>query len=162
MFKRSAPKRITGAALAVVVAAMLTGCFANPLDGIVERASEEGAKNIAEELIETATGGEAGIEIGDLPDDFPAEVTLVSENIVQSATVEGSTVVLVSDTRGYRELQDQVKSDYAGWEETSSYQTEVMSIRRYENDEWVVAVSIMAMEGEEDRMVSYSVTAQTE
>src|SRR5688572_3529545 len=100
MTRRSVPTRIAGGAIAVVIAATLTGCFANPLDAIVDQVTEDTAKSAAEEMLEGMTGGEAGIEFGELPEDFPKEIPLVSDNILQSMTVPEGTMVILDDSRG--------------------------------------------------------------
>lgn len=156
MRRRSA--RITGGALAVVIAAMLTGCFANPLDAFVENVTEETSKNAAEEMIEGLTGGEAGIEFGELPEGFPTEVTLVSDNVLQSVTVAEGTMVIVSDPRSMEELLAQVKKDFSGWEEIVASDMGVIVSAMYKKDDSLsVAVGIMEGGDGEDNRVTYTV-----
>lgn len=158
MTRRSASTRIVGGALAVVLATTLTGCFANPLDAIVENATEETAKNATEDMIETLTGGEANIEFGELPDDFPADVTLVSENVLQSVAVADGMMVVVSDPRSMDEVVAQVKQDFAGWEEVVSSDMDEMVSYMFKKDESLgVGVGIMAGSDGEDTSVSYTI-----
>lgn len=158
MTRNSAPTRIAGGALTVVVAAMLTGCFANPLDAIVENATEETAKNATEEMIEGMTGGEAGIEFGELPGDFPEEVPLVSENVLQSVTVAEGMMVIVSDPRSLDELAAQVKEDFSGWEEIMWSDMGEMVTGMYKKDD-SLSVSVAVTQGSdgEDAGVSYTI-----
>lgn len=152
MRRRSAPARAAGGALAIVVTVMLTGCFANPLDAIVEQASEETAKNTAEELIEGMTGGEAGIELGGLPEGFPEEIPLVSDNILQSMTMPEGTMVVVEDPRNMGEVAAQVKSDFADWEEVAFTDMEQLVSAGYKKGSLGVNVSIMGEEGSPTRV----------
>lgn len=161
--RTSASARIVGGALAVVIATTLTGCFANPLDAIVENATEETAKNAAEDMIEGMTGGEADIGFGELPADFPADVTLVSENVLQSVTVAEGTMVIVSDPRSMEELAAQVKKDFAGWEEIVSSEMGAIVSAMYKKDESLsVAVGIMEGSDDEDNRVTYTVITSQE
>lgn len=149
--------RITGGALAVVIAAMLTGCFANPLDAIVENVTEETAQNTAEEIIEGVTGGETDVNFGELPDDFPTEVPLVSQNVLQSVVVAEGMMVIVSDSRSMKELAAQVKGDFAGWEQIAwSDMGEMVSAMYKKDDSLSVGVGIIGDDDEGNR-VSYTI-----
>ncbi|WP_441906455.1 hypothetical protein [Microbacterium sp.] len=163
MTGRTASVRIAGGALAVVVAATLTGCFANPLDAIVDQVSEGVAQDSAEQLIEGVTGGETDISFGSLPDGFPAEVPLVSENVLQSVTVAEGTLVVVSDPRSMQELTAQVKSDFAGWEQIAWSDMGEMVTGLFKKDE-SLGVSIGIVEGSdgEDNTVAYTVITPQE
>ena len=107
--------RITGIALGAAAVCALTACFSNPLEDM----SEDLAQGGAEKIIEEATGGETDIEFGDIPDDFPDEITLVSDNVVQGMSINSDdgkgTMVTVSDPRSVDELAQQVKADFSGW-----------------------------------------------
>lgn len=151
-------QRLAGGALAVVIAAALTGCFANPLDAIVENATEETAKRAAEDVIEQATGGETDVRFGDLPEDFPSEVPLVSENVLQSVTVAEGMLVTVSDPRSMDELVDQVKSDFSDWEQIAWSDLGEMVTGMYKKDESLsVSVGIFAGSDGEDATVGYTI-----
>src|SRR5690606_10825634 len=76
-------------ALAGVTASLLTGCFANPVEELVNR-SVEGA-------IEEATGGDVNLS-GQLPADFPAEVPVVEGKIGLSAGAGGTEGWIVAIT----------------------------------------------------------------
>lgn len=157
MTHRSASTRIVGGALAVVVVAMLTGCFANPLDAIVENATEETAKNAAEDMIEGMTGGEADLSIGSIPDSFPSEIPLVSDNVLQGMEIPEGIMVVLSDPRSVDELAAQVKEDFSGWEELGWTDLDMLVGGVYQQDaSYTVTVSIMAEEGS-DAIVSYTV-----
>ena len=156
MRRRSA--RITGGALAVVIAAMLTGCFANPLDAVVDQMTENNAKDAAESIIEGMGGGEVDVSFGELPANFPADVKLVSQNITQSMAVAEGMVVIVTDPRSKEELVEQVTADFAGWEEVAVSDFGVMYTVMYKKgDALTVSAAIMAGDEEEDSRVNYTV-----
>ncbi|MGM7698503.1 hypothetical protein [Microbacterium sp. A84] len=157
------PIRFAGGTLVVVVAVMLTGCFANPLDALVEKVTEETAQNTAEGIVEAITGGEAGIEIGGLPDDFPEEVPLVSENVLQSVTVAEGMMVIVTDPRSMDELAAQVQEDFAGWEEVVRSDMGDMVSAMYKKDESLsVTVLVMKASEGEETTVGYTVITSNE
>lgn len=157
MTHRPVSTRIAGGALAVVIAGALTGCFANPLDAIVENATEETAKNAAEDMIEGITGGAADLSIGSIPDSFPSEIPLVSDNVMQGMEIPEGIMVVLSDPRGIDELAAQVKEDFSGWEELGWTDLDMMISGVYQQDaSYTVTVSIMAEEGS-DALVSYTV-----
>lgn len=162
MLKTSIPTRVAGGALAVAIAAMLTGCFANPLESIMENASEESAKDAAEELIETMTGGEAGIEIGSLPDDFPKEIPLVDGDILQSMTLPEGMMVVLDDPRNIDEVAAQVKSDFADWEEVAFVDMDQMVSAGYKKGSVSVSVNIMQGADDEPTRVGYTVPTADE
>ncbi|MGL3148918.1 hypothetical protein ACSS7Z_01030 [Microbacterium sp. A82] len=155
MTRRSVPTRIAGGALAVVTAAMLTGCFANPLDAIVENATQQSAQNAAEDIIKQVTGGEAGIDIGELPADFPEEIPLVSDNILQSMTLPEGTMVILDDSRGIDEVAAQVKADFADWEEVAFVDMDQMVSAAYKKGEINVNVALLQGADDEPTRVSY-------
>lgn len=157
MTRTSVQARITGGALAIVIATMLTGCFANPLDAIVENASEETAKNAAEDLIEGMTGGEAGVELGGIPEGFPKEIPLVSDNILQGMTVPEGMMVILDDSRGIDEVAAQVKSDFADWEEVAFTDMDQMVSASYKKGSIGVNVALIQGAEAEPTRVSYIV-----
>ncbi|MGM7667606.1 hypothetical protein [Microbacterium sp. A93] len=157
------PIRFAGGTLVVVVAVMLTGCFANPLDTLVEKVTEQTAKDSAEGIVEAITGGEAGIEFGGLPDDFPEEVPLVSENVLQSVTVAEGMMVIVTDPRSMDELAAQVQEDFAGWEEVVRSDMGDMVSAMYKKDESLsVTVLVMKASEGEETTVGYTVITSNE
>lgn len=60
----------------------LTGCFGNPVEGIIDQAvggalgGADGSSEATEGLIESLTGGAGDIELGSVPADFPSEIPL--------------------------------------------------------------------------------------
>lgn len=78
------------AALALGASLTLTGCFSNPLDGLLGG----GVENI----IENATGGLVGGSHGELPKDFPTEVPVIDGEVQGGigVGVEGSRVWTVN------------------------------------------------------------------
>lgn len=73
------------AALALGASLTLTGCFSNPLDGLLEGGVES--------IIENATGGLVGGSQGELPKDFPTEVPVID------GEVQGGITIGVEDSR---------------------------------------------------------------
>lgn len=152
--------RITGIALGAAAVCALTACFSNPLEDM----SEDLAQGGAEKIIEEATGGETDIEFGDIPDDFPDEITLVSDNVVQGMSINSDdgkgTMVTVSDPRSVDELAQQVKADFSGWEETVWSDMGEMVTGVFLLDETLsVTVGVVEGSGDEDTMVSYTAIA---
>lgn len=163
MTHRPAAIRVAGGALTIVIAVMLTGCFANPLDAIVDQVAEGTAQNAAEDVIEGITGGETDVSFGELPEGFPADVTLVSTNILQSVTVAEGMLVTVSDPRSMDELAAQVKSDFAGWEQLSWSDLGEMVGGMFKKDESLgVTIAILPGTDGEDATVTYTVLTKME
>ncbi|WP_119695850.1 hypothetical protein [Microbacterium halotolerans] len=149
--------RITGIALGAAAVCALTGCFSNPLDDMSEGLAQGGA----EKIVEGITEGETDVEFGDIPDDFPDEITLVSDTVVQGMSINSDdgtgTMVMVSDSRSVDELAQQVKTDFADWEETVWSDMGEMVTGIYTLDETLsVTVGIVEGSGDEDTMVSYT------
>ncbi|MEJ1089710.1 hypothetical protein WDU99_15450 [Microbacterium sp. Mu-80] len=150
--------RIVTGTLAMGIAATLTGCFGNPVDALVDRAAQDGAEQVAEDLIEGMSDGEASVDFGSLPDGFPSEITLVSDNIIQSMTIDEGMVVIVTDPRGMDELVAQVESDFSGWEqEATADMGEMLNVTYRKDESLSVNVSIIAPSGEEEATVGYTV-----
>lgn len=150
--------RLAGGALALVLTASLTGCFANPLDAIVDTVAEESTKGTAEDIIEGITGGEVDVEFGELPDGFPPEVPLVSENVVQSVSTADGMMVTVSDPRSVAELTAQVKEDFAAWEQVMWSEQTGMVVGMFKKSEALaVNVGIMAGGDGEDATIGYTI-----
>lgn len=83
------------AAIAVVIAgltaSLLTGCFGNPVEDLVNQGVED--------AVEGATGGEVSLD-GELPSDFPESVPLIDGEISfagGSGGGQGWIVTLTSD-----------------------------------------------------------------
>lgn len=158
-----AASRVVAGAISLVIAGTLTGCFANPLDDIVTKAagghSEEGAMNAAEEIVEGIVGDEVDFEYGDLPANFPAGITTVSEDVIQSITSEEGMLVSVRDTRSLAELVAQVEADFSGWEEISRVEAGPSVSVVYKKDGMPgVVVTIMAQDDGEDAIVGYTLS----
>jgi nucleotide-binding universal stress UspA family protein len=81
-------------AIAGVTASLLTGCFANPVEELVNR-SVEGA-------VEEATGGDVSLS-GELPADFPAEVPVIEGKIGLSAGDALAEAAAELEAAGYTE-----------------------------------------------------------
>lgn len=155
---RSLRVRIVTGVLAMGIATTLAGCFGNPIDALVDQAAQGGAEQVAEDLIEGMSGGEASVDFGSLPEGFPSEVPLVSENIIQSMTVDEGMVVIVTDPRNKDELVAQVKSDFAGWEQQGTADMGEMAGFTFSKGETLtVNVSIIAPSEGEDATVGYTV-----
>lgn len=160
--QRSVRVRIAGGALAVVISAALTGCFANPLDEIVNKVSESSAQDAAEQIVEGMTGGDSKIQFGELPADFPKEIPLVSDEIMQSVTMDGGSMVVVRDSRGLKEITAQIKSDFADWEEVTFADLGQMVSGFYKKGDVGVTVTVMSNDDEEGSIVGYTLTPTEE
>ncbi len=89
--RRTAPAL---AALGLGLTLTLTGCFANPLEGLVEGVVEGGV----EQIIEDQTGVDVDIDGSgaSLPDSWPAEVPTVSGDVVFSAAADGNFTAAIT------------------------------------------------------------------
>lgn len=122
MGRMNARARAVAAVVVVGAAAFsLTGCFANPLDGAMEKIADEGSSNAVEGLVEKATGGDVDVELGSIPEDFPDSVPLVTTDVVHSVSIDnedGRGIALtVADPRGPEEVAEEVRADFGDWEE---------------------------------------------
>jgi hypothetical protein len=130
---------------AVTLALSLTGC-SNPLDNAIEKATERVAENGTEKLVEGMTGGDIDIEFTSVPDGFPAEVPLISEDVVQGLKVKEDDGVIysvtVTDSRDVASITPVIEENFTGWEETFSHETAGLSMRHYADDYMQVGVTV--------------------
>ncbi len=137
------------AAMAVVIAgltaSLLTGCFGNPVEDLVNR-GVEGA-------VEGATGGEVSLD-GELPSDFPESVPLIDGEISfagGSGGGEGWIVMVTSDAAD--PIADaRAALESAGFTEDTTVSGGGMGAVVYSNAEHLV---LLAGDG---TTVSYTVT----
>lgn len=169
---RTKAGRVGRATLATAVAAVLTvsmsGCFSNPVDKLMDKVTEQGAGK----LVEQATGGKVDIgSTGEMPKDFPAEVPLVSTDVISSFSMkvdDGKTwTVGVRGSGSLDQVSKQVKDGFAqkGWEETSwsNIGSELSGgMFTSEAHETTAAVNIMADEDTGEVMVTYVVIESVE
>jgi hypothetical protein len=82
------------AALGLGLTLTLTGCFANPLEGLVDGVVEGGV----EQIIEDQTGVDVDVNGSgaSLPDSWPAEVPTVDGEIIFSAASEGTFTAAIN------------------------------------------------------------------
>ena len=132
-------------AIAGVTASLLTGCFANPVEELVNR-SVEGA-------VEEATGGDVSLS-GELPADFPAEVPVIEGKIGLSAGAGGAEgwVVAITGTSGDALAEAAAELEAAGYTED----TAVSGGQVYTGADYLV---LLAGEGS---TVSYTVTPKVQ
>ncbi|GGD34589.1 hypothetical protein GCM10010915_13730 [Microbacterium faecale] len=153
---------IATAAAAGLLTVTLTGCFANPLEMITGGSDDGAIPSGADELIEGITGGGVDIEFGSMPDNFPAEVPVVSDDVLQSTSInsdDGSgMMVVVSDPRGFDELVQQVRGDFSGWDEVMWTEMGELVNGTFTLDESLtVQVGVAEASEGEDTTVSYMV-----
>lgn len=132
-------------AIAGVSATLLTGCFTNPVEELVNR-SVEGA-------VEGATGGDVSLS-GELPADFPAEVPVIEGKIGLSAGAGGTEGWIVAITSSSADaLGDAAAAlESAGFSEDTSVAGGEMGAKVYTGSGYLV---LLAGEG---GTVSYTVT----
>ena len=154
--------RTAGMALAAVVALGLTAC-SNPVDALADKISQEVGVAGAEKMIEGVTGGNVDLEFGQLPEGFPSDITLVSDDIIQSTSMEmeGGTgmLVAVNDPRGIDEVAEDVRADFAGWEEVSWHKLndEMVGGNFSQGEAISVSVNLIRAESDDVTTVGYIV-----
>lgn len=142
--------------IAITLAATfsLTGCFSNPIENIVQGGVDK--------AIEDATGGD--IETGgDLPDDFPSEVPLLSDNIefamgIDNEESKGWSVMIATDDpqAATEKIPEQLEA--AGFTQDLWNVADGMVIGGYSSDTYGVTIGIVWSEGEEsETQVTYTV-----
>lgn len=136
-------------AIAGVTASLLTGCFANPVEELVNR-SVEGA-------VEEATGGDVSLS-GELPADFPAEVPVIEGKIGLSAGAAGAEgwVVAVTTTSSGALADAAAELEAAGYTEDTSLSGDQLGAKVYTGADYLV---LLAGEGS---TVSYTVTPKVQ
>ncbi len=117
---RTSAKKLTTLTTAVVLAVSatftLSGCFSNPIEGLI--------KGGASDVIKNATGADIDLGGKSIPKGFPSEVPLVEGEVEYGAsmTSEGATIwtvrILVDDPNIFEKIQSQMAK--AGMEETFS------------------------------------------
>ena len=153
---------IAAAAAAGLLAVSLTGCFTNPLDMITGGSDDGAIPSGADELIEGITGGGVDVEFGSMPENFPAEVPVVSDSVIQSTSInseDGSgMMVVVSDPRSFAELVQQVRDDFSDWDEVMwTEMGELVNGSFTLDDSLTVNVGVAEASEGEDTTVSYMV-----
>jgi hypothetical protein len=121
----------------------LAGCGSNPIDNAIDSASDQVAENGTEEVIEDLSGGSMDVELDSLPEGFPANVPMVEGDILVATTMTGGLGYTVSITVGgdTATATEQVKADFADWEETSPWNDDLQA-GMYDDDDWGVTVSV--------------------
>ncbi|HET6673007.1 MAG TPA: hypothetical protein VFG92_06490 [Agromyces sp.] len=141
------PRVVTAIAIAGIVATLLTGCFGNPVEDLVNRGVED--------AVEGATGGDVSLG-GELPTDFPTSVPLIDGKIGVAAgagNADGWMVVITSTAAD--PLADAATAlEGAGFAEDPAAAAASEVARVFSNDEYLVA---LVGSGE---TVTYTVTVQ--
>lgn len=134
-------------AIAGVTATLLTGCFANPLEDLVDRGVED--------AVEGATGGDVSLG-GELPADFPTSVPLVEGEVTFGAGAGGSEgwIVMINSTAADPLADAAAALEGAGFTKDTELSGGGTAAQVYSNGELLV---LLAGEGE---AVSYTVTQQ--
>ncbi|HET8778900.1 MAG TPA: hypothetical protein VFM66_02415 [Agromyces sp.] len=135
----------TAVAIAAISATLLTGCFGNPVEDLVNRGVED--------AIEGATGGDVSLG-GELPADFPTSVPLIDGTIGVAAGTGGADgwVVVITSSASDPVADAAAALEGAGFTEDTTVSGAGMGAKVYSNAEYLVLV---AGEGE---TVSYTVT----
>ncbi|MCM3656167.1 hypothetical protein M3147_02765 [Agromyces mediolanus] len=134
------------AATAVFAATALTGCFANPVEDLVNQGIE-GA-------VEEATGGDVSLG-GELPADFPDDVPLVDGEIVFAAGTAGEGWLVTMTSSSADPVADAVAAlEAAGFAPDTTLSGADAGAAVYANATYLVLV---AGDGEN---VAYTVTAK--
>jgi hypothetical protein len=136
-------------AIAGITAALLTGCFGNPVEDLVNRGVEE--------AVEGATGGDVSLG-GKLPADFPTSVPIIDGDISVAAGAGGveGWVVVISTSASDPVAEAAAALEAAGFTEDTTVSGAGMGAKVYSNAEYLVLV---AGEGE---TLSYTVTPQAQ
>jgi hypothetical protein len=137
------------AAMAVVIAgltaSLLTGCFGNPVEDLVNQGVED--------AVEGATGGEVSLD-GELPADFPESVKLVEGDVSfagGTGTGEGWLVMVTSEAAD-PVADARAALEGAGFAEDTTVSGGGVGAVVYSNDEYLVLVA------GDGKTVSYTVT----
>jgi hypothetical protein len=145
---------LTRAAIAVaiagVTATLLTGCFGNPVENLVQQGVED--------AVEGATGGEVSLA-GELPADFPtSSVPLVDGDISLAAGTGGAEgwVVVITSSASDPVADAASALEGAGFTEDTAVTGAGVGAKVYSNAEYLVLVA------GEGTTVSYTVTPQAQ
>lgn len=159
------------AATGLAVTLALTGCFANPIEDVVKKAaesadrgiSEDGAKKMAEDIVKKATGGEADMKFGEIPDSFPSEIPLPDLKVlsaISSAKENGGTWIIQFQSKDPKADAEKLRSTLtgAGFEETTWGNFGPMIVGGFAGDKYGINLGTMPSEDGEAGMLSYTVT----
>lgn len=149
-------------ALAALLTVGLSGCFANPVEQLVQ----DGVENAVEGAVEGATGTDVDLGGGELPDGFPTDaVPVIDGEIVYGAgmAVDGgqawAVMVKVADRdAAYAEVK-QLLTD-AGFETTMESSAEGGAFAIFTSDAYVAQVTV-GESGADGVVAQYAVTANT-
>lgn len=136
-------------AIAGITASLLTGCFGNPVEDLVNRGVED--------AIEDATGGDVSLG-GELPADFPTSVPIIDGDISVAAGAGGTEgwIVVITSSASDPVAEAASALGGAGFTEDTTVSGAGMGAKVYSNAEYLVLV---AAEGD---TVSYTVTPQAQ
>lgn len=143
------PTTTTRAAIAITIAGLtatlLTGCFGNPVENLVNQGIED--------AVEDATGGDVNLD-GELPADFPESVPVIDGDINLAAGTGGSEgwVVVITSSAADPVAEAATALEGAGFTEDTSVSAGGLGGVAYSNDEFIV---LLAGEG---GTVTYTVT----
>ena len=121
-------------AIAGVTAALLTGCFGNPAEELVNRSVED--------AVEGATGGDVSLG-GELPADFPTSVPLVDGDISLAAGAGGAEgwVVVITSSAADPVVDAAAALEGAGFTEDTAVTGAGVGAKVYSNAEYLVFVA---------------------
>ncbi|MGX5696915.1 hypothetical protein ACWKWP_12005 [Agromyces soli] len=134
------------AAIALITATALTGCFGNPVENLVNQGIED--------AVEEATGGDVEVG-GELPSDFPAEVPIIDGDIVFAAGSMGDGWLVTVSAKGGDPVGEAVQAlEAAGFTADTTLGGTDGSASVYSNANYLVLV---AGDGEN---LAYTVTTK--
>lgn len=146
------PDTRTRAVLAIAIAGMtatlFTGCFANPVEDLVNQGVED--------AIEGATGGDVSLD-GEVPADFPTSVPLIDGDVTFGAGAGGSEgwIVMITSTAADPVADAAAKLEAAGFTQDTELSGAGAAAQVYTNGEFLVLLA-----GDGEKAVSYTVTQQ--
>ncbi len=142
-----ARRAAAAAALAALTSALLTGCFSNPVEDLVNQGVED--------AVEGATGGDVSLG-GELPAGFPESIPLIEGEIGFSAGTGGEEgwIVVINSTAADPMADAEAALEGAGYTKNTELSGGGGGAVVYSDDENVV---LLAGDGE---TVTYTVTPQ--
>lgn len=136
-------------ATAAASALLFTGCFANPVEDLVDQGVED--------AIEGATGGEVELG-GELPADFPPSIPLIEGTVTVAAGSGGGQgwVVVIQSASADPVADASAQLEAAGFTRQADVSGDTSAAAAYSDAQHIV---LLAADGEN---LSYTVTAASQ
>lgn len=134
-------------AIAGITASLLTGCFGNPVEDLVNQGVED--------AVEGATGGDVSLG-GELPADFPTSVPILDGDINVAAGAGGTEgwVVVITSSATDPVAEAAAALEGAGFTEDTTVSGGGLGAKVYSNAEYLVMIA------GEGTTLTYTVTPQ--